>query len=53
MIWFFLAGMIGGVVGAWLLAMWWIRTHMKEVTFEELKKELDRTEMIVKGDEKP
>lgn len=46
MIWFFLTGMIGGAVGTWMLVLWWVKTHTREVTFEELKKELDRTKNI-------
>lgn len=42
MIWFFLAGMIAGAVGMMMLATWWVRTHAKRVTLEEMKEEIEQ-----------
>lgn len=52
MIWFFLAGFIGGTVGMWLVVLWWVREHVAEMTYEELKKELDKTEEILKEEKR-
>lgn len=40
MIWFFLAGFIGGAVGMMMYARWWSRTHVKRMTMEEFLDEL-------------
>ena len=42
MIWFFLAGFIAGIVGMMMYANWWCRTHLTEVTKEELLDEIGR-----------
>ena len=41
MIWFFLAGMIAGVVGVIMVLMWWIRTHAIKVTPEQMMKDIE------------
>ena len=48
-IWFFLAGFIGGVVGTVLFAGWWVRSHAKRVTMEEFMQEVEDS----KQEEKP
>lgn len=40
MIWFFLMGMIGGAVGMMMLAGWWVKSHSRRVSAEEMIREL-------------
>ena len=40
MIWYFLAGMVAGAVGMTMYARWWMSTHIKEVTREEMLHDL-------------
>ena len=44
MIWFFLAGFIAGAVGAVMLIWWWIKTHIKQVSKEEMIRSLEEAE---------
>lgn len=40
MIWYFLAGFIAGVVGVLMFLGWWLRSHVKRVTAEEMLNDL-------------
>ena len=40
MIWFFLAGWVAGAVFMVMYAHWWMRRHMKKVTYEEAIEDL-------------
>ena len=44
MIWFYLAGFISGAVGAVMFIWWWIKTHIKRVSKEEMIRSLEETE---------
>ena len=40
MIWYFLAGFIAGAVGVLMFLGWWLRSHIKRVTAEEMLHDL-------------
>lgn len=44
MIWFFLGGWICGAVAVVMVLHWWIRTHMVNVSKEELMEDLKEDE---------
>ena len=51
MIWFFLMGMIAGAVGVIMILRYWFRTHMRQITPEEFRKEFIRTDNDMEGRE--
>lgn len=46
MIWYFLVGMIAGAAGVVMLATWWMRTHVRRVSMEEMIDALEEAEEL-------
>lgn len=50
MIWYFLAGFISGAIGAVLFIWWWIKAHIRQISMEEMMRELAKAEDAMKGE---
>lgn len=49
MIWFFLAGMIAGAVGASMFIWWWFKKNVRQVSKEEMMRALAEMEADKNG----
>ena len=50
MIWFFLCGMIAGAAGMVMVATWWMKKHIRRVSYDEMMEDLKQVEKEEESD---